>query len=429
MKYADSSLVSGHSISLNLGEVLRGDRIRYSDYDLHMGKDQACRFLCNREVDRRGVKRAKELVAEGYMAEWIVDNLPGATKFVTADKTRRYYAAGFKVGEKDYSPSTGRARYFINNHVTLVLRWRKAPGKDGAAGRKVIVGFEVHPKSIGTEDRNTEGCPNHPHEKNERLQLYIPSNHTDNTSRYAYSSYMPEEEDEDPDDGETLHIPHTYSVYFQEDNQVEWANRWDLYFVNQEDSSKIHWLAILNSLVLSSLLTAVVAVIFARTIRSDLKSYSREGLEDGKIRLRKKKPSSGRQTPRRGEKTPGGLLDQHEDVDHDADISSDDDTLEDITGWKLLHGDVFRPPPYGELLAPLIGSGMQLVFMAGGLLILSCLGILNPSFRGGFISVGMGLFVFAGVFSGYFSGRVYHTFGGQNWRNNALMVLVSPERC
>jgi len=71
---------------------------------------------------------------------------------------------------------------------------------------------------------------------------------------------------------------------------------------------------------------------------------------------------------------------------------------------------------------------MQLVFMATGLLVLSCLGILNPSFRGGFVSVGMGLFVFAGTFSGYFSGRVYKTFGGMNWRKNTLMVSSpSPE--
>lgn len=55
---------------------------------------------------------------------------------------------------------------------------------------------------------------------------------------------------------------------------------------------------------------------------------------------------------------------------------------------------------------------------------LSCLGILNPSFRGGFVSVGVGLFIFAGVFSGYFSGRVHQTFGGQNWRQNALMTAV-----
>jgi transmembrane 9 superfamily protein 2/4 len=67
---------------------------------------------------------------------------------------------------------------------------------------------------------------------------------------------------------------------------------------------------------------------------------------------------------------------------------------------------------------------MQLLFMAIGLVLLSALGILNPSFRGGFISFGVGLFVFAGVFSGYFSARVYRTFDGQDWRRNTVMTAV-----
>ncbi|KAI9824707.1 MAG: hypothetical protein M1826_007285 [Phylliscum demangeonii] len=432
---ADTNLVSGHSISLNLGEVLRGDRIRNSDYDLNMGQDQECRHLCTQTVDRRGVKRAKELVANGYVAEWIVDNLPGATTFVTVDKTRKYYAAGFKTGYKDYSPTTARARYFLYNHVTIVLRWRKASGRDGELGRKVLVGFEVYPKSIGAGDRNAEGCPNHLRDDVEGLELSLPSNRTEGRKRYPHSSYTPKDDEaadaDDLADGTTLTVPYTYSVYFREDDKIEWANRWDLYFVHQENSSKIHWLAILNSLVISGLLTAIVAVIFARTVRSDIKGRANDGLEEGGAgvklkRARKRRPLSGRQSPRVAafEKATGGLLEQA-DADHDADVSSDDDdVVEEITGWKLLHGDVFRPPPHGDWLAPLIGSGMQLVFMAAGLLVLSCLGILNPSFRGGFVSVGAALFLGAGGFSGYFSGRLYRTFGGQQWRNNALMTAV-----
>ncbi|KAI9816979.1 MAG: hypothetical protein M1832_004963 [Thelocarpon impressellum] len=422
-RHANSHLVSGHSIPLNLGEVLRGDRIRTSDYDLNMGSDDECRYLCSHDVSRRGLKRARELISDGYVAEWIVDNLPGATSFVTVDKTRKYYAAGFKIGEKDYSPSTGKPRYFIHNHLTLVLRWRRAPGAEGDTGAKVIVGFEVYPKSIGASDRNSTGCPRRVHDVQDGLELYLASNKTSEPTKYPSSSYTPpeEEEVEDLDDGAMLTIPYTYSVYFREDDKVEWANRWDLYFVNQDESSKIHWLAILNSLFIAGLLTTVVGVILARTIRGDIKGYAKDGVvEEGKIRLRRKRPLGGSRSPR-GEKA-GGLLEQNGDAENDADVSSDEESMDDITGWKLLHGDVFRPPPHAGLLAPLIGSGMQLVFMTGGLLLLSCLGVLNPSFRGGFVSVGVGLFVFAGLFSGYFSARVYKTFGGLNWRKNTLMT-------
>lgn len=40
-----------------------------------------------------------------------------------------------------------------------------------------------------------------------------------------------------------------------------------------------------------------------------------------------------------------------------------DDTIEE-TGWKLVHGDVFRPPKYSRLLATFIGSGIQIFFMS-----------------------------------------------------------------
>lgn len=32
-------------------------------------------------------------------------------------------------------------------------------------------------------------------------------------------------------------------------------------------------------------------------------------------------------------------------------------------GWKLVHGDVFRPPRKGMMLSVLLGSGLQIFFM------------------------------------------------------------------
>ncbi|KAG9246053.1 hypothetical protein BJ878DRAFT_316020 [Calycina marina] len=427
-RHSGSSLLSGQTISLNLGEVLRGDRITQSDIELVMGEDQECKFLCSQTVNRQDLKRAKVMVKDGYVAEWIVDNLPGATSFVTVDKSRKYYAAGFKMGYKDVELGSGKGRYYINNHFTIVIRHRKAPGKDGDRGGRVIVGFEVYTKSIGPEAKRLEnGCPADSNNIDSPMELYLAPNSTDFAVQYPHSSYHPPESEQDVDDGATLEIPYSYSVYFREDDRIEWSHRWDLYFVNQEEGSRIHWLAIINSLIISGLLSAIVAVILARTVRTDIKSY-RDASEEGKSRMNKRRTRpAGSRTPRSGEKSLGGLLEQIGDTENDADISSDDEPLEDITGWKLLHGDVFRSPAFGYLLAPLVGSGMQLLFMAVGLLFLSSLGLLNPSWRGGFVSVGIGLFVFAGVFSGYFSSRVYKTFGGVSWRKNTIVTgLLFP---
>ncbi|PSR81989.1 endomembrane protein 70 [Coniella lustricola] len=417
-----AGLFSGQSISLNLGEVLRGDRIVISDLELALLQDQECKLLCNREIDRRDMKWARELVRDGYVVEWIVDNLPGATSFVTVDKTRKYYAAGFKLGFTD--TTSGKPRYYLNNHHTIVIRYRDAPGKAGGRGDKVIVGFEVYAKSIGSATRrNKDGCPADLQNIEQAFELYMAPNATTQDAAQAlwsHSSYHPEIDVENLDDDATATVPFTYSVYFREDNTIEWDRRWDLYFVNQEEGSRIHWLAIINSFIICGLLTGIVLMILAKTVRTDIKAYKEARAEEGKLSFRK---MAGSKSPRVSEKAPG-LLDQSGKLDVEADDFSDDEALEDVTGWKLLHADVFRAPAFGWILAPLVGSGMQLLVMAVGLVALSALGVLNPSLRGGFISAGFGLFVFAGLFSGYFSARVYRTFGGQDFVKNALVTGV-----
>ncbi|PGH17229.1 hypothetical protein AJ80_04871 [Polytolypa hystricis UAMH7299] len=416
-KTPSSPFGSGHSISLNLGEVLRGDRIKTSDFEISMGKDVECQHLCDREITRNDVKWAKELISNSYVTEWILDNLPGATRFVTVDRSQRYYASGFKLGYQDFSPVDGKRKYFLNNHFTFVIRWRDAPGK---AGGKVIVGFEVYPKSIPATSRLESGCPKEVQGEYEGLELHLAPNNTRLAEKYPGSSYLPEE-DLDVDDGATLSIPYTYSVYFRKDNSIEWSNRWDLYFNSQNDSSYAHWLALVNAVIIAGILGVTVVVIWSRTVQGDVKGRGDGVAEEGKVKLRSRKSKSGLKSPR-SEKPSNGLLDQN--GDREGEDSFSDEELDDVSGWKLLHGDVFRTPMFSGLLAPLVGSGMQLLFMTTGLLALSCLGVLNPSFRGGFVSVGIGLFVFAGLFSGYYSARIYKSFGGQNWRKNMMITAL-----
>lgn len=54
---------------------MRGDRIQISDYELVVGQDEVCKHLCDREVDRKAVERAKELVRGGYVVEWWVSSV------------------------------------------------------------------------------------------------------------------------------------------------------------------------------------------------------------------------------------------------------------------------------------------------------------------------------------------------------------------
>lgn len=43
-------------------------------------------------------------------------------------------------------------------------------------------------------------------------------------------------------------------------------------------------------------------------------------------------------------------------------LPNQEDTMEE-SGWKNVHGDVFRPPQYPMILSSLLGSGIQLFCM------------------------------------------------------------------
>lgn len=107
----------------------------------------------------------------------------------------------------------------------------------------------------------------------------------------------------------------TYSVEWKE-STVRWASRWDIYL--GMNNVQIHWFSIINSLVVVFFLSGILTMIMVRTLRRDIAKYNTdENMED---------------------------------------------TLEE-TGWKLVHGDVFRPPKHRRLFASVIGSGIQIFFM------------------------------------------------------------------
>ena len=58
------------NVGLNLGEVLRGDRIIESDYELTMGEAEPCKFLCDVEVGVGELIEEQRLIRHNYVVEW-----------------------------------------------------------------------------------------------------------------------------------------------------------------------------------------------------------------------------------------------------------------------------------------------------------------------------------------------------------------------
>lgn len=222
-----------------LGEILRGDRLWESNYKLTFKEDKQCVRLCDMKTNEIGAARADYLIRNGYVAHWSVDGLPGATTFTSGNRVSKYYAAGFPLGFVKGETA------FLYNHVTLVIRYHTA--KDGMSS---IVGFEVYPKSV-----INEVCPGASKSfKNFPLQL----------PRDKDNKLVPQ----------NMIIPYTYSVYWREDNSVTYDNRWDLYYDNDSTatSTNIHWLSLVNLLVLVCLVSMVVAVAMFRLLKTDLQA-------------------------------------------------------------------------------------------------------------------------------------------------------------
>ncbi|KAG0447587.1 hypothetical protein HPP92_028266 [Vanilla planifolia] len=99
----------------------------------------------------------------------------------------------------------------------------------------------------------------------------------------------------------------TYDVEFQE-SEIKWASRWDSYLLMTDD--QIHWFSIVNSLMIVLFLSGMLAMII-RTLYRDISKYNQ--------------------------------LETQEEAQEE-------------TGWKLVHGDVFRPPNNSDLLCIYVGT-------------------------------------------------------------------------
>ncbi|KAI7288134.1 hypothetical protein KC345_g189 [Hortaea werneckii] len=114
----------------------------------------------------------------------------------------------------------------------------------------------------------------------------------------------------------------------------------------------------------------MVSTILIRTLRKDIKRYNR--------------------------------LDQLGLDDLGGGDSVEDGVVED-SGWKLVHGDVFRAPKHSLALSVLVGNGAQLFMMTGFTIAFAVVGFLSPSNRGSLATVMILLYTFFGFIGGYVS--------------------------
>lgn len=168
---------------------------------------------------------------------------------------------------------------------------------------------------------------------------------------------------------------------------VEWIHSPDIAYSNRmtryADSTflpttfEIHWLSIINSFVLVLLLTAFLTIILMRILKNDFSKYM--------------------------------------EID-------EDELTEEETGWKMIHGDVFRSPPFTNLLAAAVGSGAQIFFTVLILLTAVCIGAFKVTRRGALLTACILIFAVCGIFGGIVAGRLFKQLKGRDWVWNCVLT-------
>ncbi|KAE8354045.1 hypothetical protein BDV28DRAFT_131955 [Aspergillus coremiiformis] len=190
------------------------------------------------------------------------------------------------------------------------------------------------------------------------------------------------------EDGETG-VTWTYSVYWRE-SVTPWATRWDKYL--HVYVPKIHWFSLINSAVFVVFLVGMVSMILVRALRKDIARYNR--------------------------------LDMINLEDFDGTSAAVEDGIQEDSGWKLVHGDIFRCPKSPLLLSVLVGNGAQLFMMTGVTVVFALFGLLSPANRGFLATAILLIYTLFGFIGGYVSARVYKSFGGDAWKRNIVMTPV-----
>ncbi|KAI4376854.1 hypothetical protein MLD38_014567 [Melastoma candidum] len=231
----------------NLGEVLRGDRIENSAYELKMREPQLCNVLCQLIPDAKQANELKEKIADEYRVNMreILDNLPLVVPLQRSDQDPTLvYQLGYHVGLKgQYS---GVKRRSISSTITLLSLLNTIAIK--MVTRQELWDLSVKHQYKGKWSDGTRLTTCDPHSK-----------------QMVTSSNSPLEVEENKE------IIFTYDVDFQE-SDVKWASRWDAYLLMSDD--QIHWFSIVNSLMIVLFLSGMVAMIMLQTLYRDISKYN-----------------------------------------------------------------------------------------------------------------------------------------------------------
>lgn len=349
----------------NLGELLMGDQIDNSPYRFRMNVNESVYLCTTPPLNEHEVKLLKQRSRDLYQVNMNLDNLP-ALRYTIQNGIKIPWT-GFPVGyshqgsNDDYLINHLKFTIFIHEYqgagVEIIDTGEESMGIISEADKKKASGYEI----VGFE---VVYCSIKSEAEKMPKQMY----------ENIASVSCPRELDKFQIIREQEKVSFTYEVQFVKSN-TRWPSRWDAYL--KMEGARVHWFSILNSLMVIFFLAGIVFVIFLRTVRRDLTRY--------------------------------------EELDKEAQAQMN----EELSGWKLVVGDVFREPNYSKLLCVMIGDGVQITGMAAVTIVFAALGFMSPASRGMLLTGMILLYLFLGIFAGYVGVRTWRTLKGtsEGWRS------------
>uniref|UniRef100_A0A1D1XY03 Transmembrane 9 superfamily member n=1 Tax=Anthurium amnicola TaxID=1678845 RepID=A0A1D1XY03_9ARAE len=355
----------------NLGELLMGDQIDNSPYKFHVNVNESVYLCTTKLLNEQEVKLLKQRTRDLYQVNMILDNLP-AMRFTQQNGITILWT-GFPVGytqsgtDNDYIINHLKFKVFVHEYegggVEIITTGEEGPGVFSETDNKKLSGYQI----VGFEV-----IPCSVKRDPEALSKYN-----------MYDKIDPVNCPLEPEKSQIIHeqerISFTYEVEFVK-SDIRWPSRWDAYL--KMEGARVHWFSIMNSLMVIFFLAGIVFVIFLRTVRRDLTRY--------------------------------------EELDKEAQAQMN----EELSGWKLVVGDVFREPTCPKLLCVMVGDGVQITGMAVVTIVFAALGFMSPASRGMLLTGMIILYLILGIVAGYFSVRLWRTIKGtsEGWRSVSWSV-------
>ena len=395
----------------NIGEVLQGNQLQNSLFEFHMLRNESCKVLCTKTLNNEDITSFKNAIVNEYDSNMWLDDLPVLTfldyipsegendglKETEGDNESfhppsQLLFVGVPIGARVQSEDKPTVEILVNHwefsvdyqrdhnkntHLFSALLSSGKPATNRSENNFVITGFKVTPRSFAHPDILTQHKKESSKASNRSSTTTAAASVCDliNTKAADYPFILGE--------GDSRQVIFSYSVSFYE-SSAPWKSRWDRYFqIGDSNNIEIHWFGLANSILVVILLSLLTFSILRYTISKDITVYNR--LDDSEM----------------------------------------DAFPQDDSGWKLIHGDVFRRPAYGRWLAGFTGTGIELFAVLFCVLLSFLSGVISFEERGSLVRCALFFYIILGVVGGYVAVSVASLFEKSNIQRTLAVTYLS----